>query len=445
MLRWLSSLFIFVIIASLCIWLVKHDGAIMVEWLGYHIQTSTSFMVLATAIVLALLLTIFWLLIWIIQIPTRYRQARFASTHAKGLNAITQGFAAIAAGDSKQARRLAHKATACLGTIPLTHILTAQTAQLSGDRALAETHYTAMLNNPETHIIALRGLLVHAKQDGDIDKAIALAEQAASLKGQVPWATSLLLQLYPQAEKWEAALQTIRLAAKQKLITPSQSNRMLGIIALAKSQIATQQQDVTQAMENAKQAYKLLPDFVPSVVHYATLLGQSDHTAKALKLLETIWQDTPHPDVIQTYLSLIYDEKPEEKFARIERLALIHPDALSGHVAAAQAALNMTHYGKARDHLQAALAIAETPQVCRLMVDLERLKQANTATIDQWQERAKNAHDPDSCWQCRQCSLTSLQWHSNCFRCHGFDTLVFDQDAQRFAPGASHLIDTTVL
>lgn len=445
MLRWFIFLLLITLMATLCSWLIYHDGSIVVEWFGYHIEAATSFMVLITSLFLALAITLISCIVWMFRIPARYRHARLVSTHSKGLHALTQGFAAIAAGDSKHARKFVRQATACLGTIPLTHILTAQTAQLTGDRVLAKTHYTAMLENPETHIIALRGLLVHAKQEGDIEKAIHLAEKAYALKASVPWALMLLVELYPQAGKWDPATRVIREAIKRKLLPAPQGDRMLGIIALSKSQQLLSQQQKDTALDQAKYAHKLLPAFAPVVIHYAMLLAELDEKPKAIKLLEQSWKDTGHPDVIQAYLQLVQDNRSEKTLASLERLALLHPDSSSGHLAVAQMALDLQKHGTAKDHLEIALSIEETPIACRLMAEVERLKHASPSMIDQWLERAKSAPQPATTWHCSQCQIVASHWQSNCVRCHGFDTLVFQQDAPSFPPLGIGLIDATLL
>lgn len=428
MLRWLSFLLLFVIIASLCTWLVKNDGSIVIEWFGYHLQTSTTFLVLSGSIFFAFIITIIQGLLWLIHTPKRYRLHHTAKKQARGLHAITQGFAAIAAGDSKQAKLQAHRAVSCLGTVPLTHILTAQTAQLSGDKKLAATHYQAMLENPETKIIALRGLLIQAMQEGDLEKALQFAENVRAVQPTAPWAITILLELYPKTRKWSQAISLIEQAGKQKLLSKSQVDRMLGIISLTKSQEYFQAEDTETALKLAQEAYKLLPNFAPALVNYSKILLRVHDKRKALKILEQGWKKDPHPDTIQTYLYAINDEANEARIEKIEHLVQMHPHVTSGHIAAAQTAINSGHYGKARDHLNEALTIHETPLICRLMADLERLKNANIDIINDWLNRAKTAQYHDPSWHCIHCHLTSHQWYSNCIRCHSFDSLVFDQD-----------------
>ena len=167
MFKFLTFILILTLISVSAVWFIENDGSIVVEWMGYRIQTSVMFTVFSIVVLFFLLFVILQVLSAIKNAPKNYQKSVKDKKKEKGLIALTEGFAAIAAGDVKQAKKLTKQAVGCLGNAPVTKLLAAQSAQLEGNFGEAKVHYSAMLENKETEMIAIKGLLLQAEKDGD--------------------------------------------------------------------------------------------------------------------------------------------------------------------------------------------------------------------------------------------------------------------------------------
>ena len=76
----------------------------------------------------------------------------------RGFDALSDGLMALAAGDAHAANKQAAKAEKLLNRPELTQLLTAQAAELSGDRGRTYEAYKAMLPSDRTRPLALQGL-----------------------------------------------------------------------------------------------------------------------------------------------------------------------------------------------------------------------------------------------------------------------------------------------
>ncbi len=85
----------------------------------------------------------------------------------KGYLAITRGLIAIGAGDLRIARKSADEAARLSPGDPLALLLTAQSAQMAGDRAAAERAFRAMSVRDDTKLLGLRGLYIEAQRRDD--------------------------------------------------------------------------------------------------------------------------------------------------------------------------------------------------------------------------------------------------------------------------------------
>jgi HemY protein len=406
-------------------WFVENDGSIVMYWLGYRIQTSMAFASLFALVAVVVTAMLLQFLFWLKESPKKYRQNILDKRKERGLKALTEGFAAIAAGDAKQAQSLTKRALHCLGEIPITRLLSAQTAQLEGNDELAKAHYTSMLENKETKMIAIKGLLIQARKEGDLEKAIFLAEKALEINSKAHWAASILMDLYKNKKDWVNAERIVQYAVKHSLISQESAKRMLAIIALGKSHVFTLNQPIPDdALKYIDQAQKHLPHFPPVVVAKAFLLNQQNDTKKALRAIENAWKKQPHDDYVKTLLVLTENMPLEKQLSYTEKLLKTHPEHFASHLAVAQVAIKAGNLSKARNHLKIALSQHETVSVCNMMAELERQDQANIEVIQQWQDRAANA-EPDYHWVCESCGAQNQSWNTHCGHCDAFDRLVW--------------------
>src|SRR5690606_29724893 len=130
------------------------------------------------------------------------------------MHALSMGMVAVAAGDREEAGRQSRRASAMLSGVPLSNLLSAQAAQLRGDEAAARRYFEAMLDQPETEFLGLRGLLMQALRARDDARALRLALRARELRPRSPWLLQTLAELQTRLGDWEAALDTTATARR---------------------------------------------------------------------------------------------------------------------------------------------------------------------------------------------------------------------------------------
>lgn len=415
-------LFILTLLATIALFFIDNDGSVVMEWMGYNIQTSMGVMVLATLVTVVVLSMVFQAVLWVVRAPGRLGKHHKDKRREAGLTALTKGFAAVYEGDVKQASKLSKQVVSTLGDIPLTKLLQARIAQLQDDRQTARLHYTAMLEDKETEMVAIKALLLEAREDGDLHKAVHLAERALSIKPNADWALSILIDLYKRLNEWSKSQSMVEKAVKRKVMPAAEGKRSIALLYLARAVDAVNDGKHDIALAEAKKAFKLNHEFTPIVTTYAHVLIQEGKNKKAISILEQGWKAHPHPDIVKLYVKLFETDSASKRLQRVEKLVDYSPESLEGHMAVARIALDNHETNKARNHLKIALGIAETQGVCRLMAKLEEVDEGTTDTIRQWKNRAENAL-PDAQWNCRFCGFSGIHWHVNCPNCGAFDGL----------------------
>ncbi len=403
-----------------------NPGVVSLEWLGYKVDTSIGVLFAGIFLVSICLAVVFRIWFFIRNAPKRVGKARRDWRRQRGYKALTQGMVAVAAGDAQEARRQASKAESLLAEPPLTMLLSAQAAQLSGDEKAASKFFEKMSERKDTKYLGIHGMLNQAIQEGNKDVALELAEQANDLNPKTDNISKALFELQVQSGNWEEAEETVRKAVKDKHLDTDIGRRRRAVILYQRSIEAEANGKLNDALSFAKKANNLVPGFVPAAERTSRLLQGAGKRRKAASVIEEIWVTNPHPQLADVMAELSSGVGAQEKMRTVEKLASYNKDHAESHLAIAKSALAAEMWQEAREHLEA-VANANSDdlpsaRVCRYMAELEEGENHDVEASREWLKKAAIA-EPDSAWNCTHCGQVMGDWDPLCNHCESFDTL----------------------
>jgi HemY protein len=381
-------------------WLADHPGQIVITWpwldqaiprLGGEIETSVGVAVIAF-LVFALAV---WLLVWLVLALLRTPgSVAFFLRHrrsARGYQAISRGLIAIGAGDLKAAKRLSADARRYAADEPLALLLTAQTAQLAGNRPAAEVAFRKMADHGETRLLGLHGLFVEAQRRNDHAAARAVAEEAVRDNPAAGWAAQAVLDFRCAEHDWAGALAALDSNMKSGLIDKSTFRRSRAVLLTAR---ALSDADREQARADVLEAVKLSPGLVPAAALAGRLLAEAGDTRKAARVLEAAWRANPHPDLAEVYAHVRPGDSARDRLTRVQALAKQSPGAPEGALAVARAAIDAREFAIARTALSSFTA-TPTQRVAEMMAEIEERDTGDIGRAREWTARAVHAaRDP---------------------------------------------------
>ena len=425
MLKAIRFLVFIIILSFLASMLADSPGEVSLEWLGYKVDTSVAILIFVT-VLFGIILTFFYNT-WINlkKAPKRLFKIRRDWRRERGYKALTQGMVAVAAGDAQEARRLAKKAEDLLAEPPLTMLLSAQAAQLSGDDEAAGKFFKRMSERKDTKYLGIHGMLNQAIQTGDKGVALELAEKAHDLKPKTDNVSRTLFELQVQSGSWSDADGTTRKAIKNKNIDDTIGHRRRAVIAYQLSLEASTGGKMSEALNLAKRANNLVDGFIPATMQMARLLQAAGKRRKAASVIEEMWVKNPHPQLAEVMEELSSGTGVQETMRTIEQLASYNKDHIESHLAIAKVALKAQMWLEAREHLNAAILPQKTnpsARICRYMAELEEGEKRDIESSREWLKKAAMA-EPDNAWNCNQCGQVTAEWEPLCKHCQGFDTL----------------------
>lgn len=387
----------FAIIALLAIgavWLAERPGTLTFDWLGYTVEISIMVALTILAVSLFALFVLWALVRRVFNIPSTlsgfFSRRKRENVH----EALTKGIIAVGAGDSAMATKYARKVSSLAGDDPLAQLLKAQAAQLRGDQSTVNRVFESMAESKETEALGLRGLFTQARQEGDMDKARAMAEKALALNPGLVWASKAMLAFQSASADWGAASRTLDNQRTADVLSKEQVSRLQAVVQTAQA-IELEEENPDEALSLAERALRSEPGLVPAAVVAGRILSNQQNIRKATRILEKTWKLSPHPDVAEVYAYVRAGDSPQDRQKRVKSLTSKHGGGVEGAVALAVACIDAQDWKGARAALTAYTEDRPPVRVCELMAEIEQGEFGDKGRAREWLGRAVRApRDP---------------------------------------------------
>lgn len=401
MIRVLLYLLLVVVIGAGFAWLANFPGDLVVTVHNTRITISLLTAFSGLLALLVLLMLAWWLIRMVVLSPLTLKQHWQSRRQHYGYACLSTGLIAALAGDAATARRMLHHSGRRLAhrKEPLLPLLEAQTKLLDLDHAGAIRLFEKMRQNPQTRLLALKGLYREAVKTGASEAASQYAQEAAQANPALKWASMATLEQLAAHGEWERALALFDRFARTQPKTAATHDR------LARHRVVLmtgQAQDLfathpDEARRLALKAHKLQPSFVPAANGAARILFALEEMRKGSKLIEALWKDKPHPDLGLTYVNAVQGESAAGRLKRARQLARHNPENRESHMLIARTAFEAGELTLARKHAEAVAGTSPTESTYLLLADIESAQTADQGKIRHWLAKAVQAKS-DMAW-----------------------------------------------
>ena len=346
----------------------------------------------------------------------------------RGYEALSEGMMALASGEGHLALAKAAKAEKYLERPELTNLLTAQAAELAGDRKKAEQTYRRLLESDKTRFVGVRGIMKQKLTDGDTDTAMKLAEHAFALKPKHEETQDVLLKLQANKGDWKGARKTLGAKLRYGFVPRDLHKRRDAVLALSEAKAVLDEGSPIEAREAALEANRLSPDLVPAACMAArTYIG--DGNAKyATRILKKAWAAQPHPDLAAVFADIAPTESAEERVKRFGTLTKGTEAHAETKMLFAELQIAAENFPEARRALGDLAETEPNARVLTLLAAIEKGSGASEAVVRSLLSRALSAPRAHQ-WVCENCNSIHSDWAPICATCSAFDTLTWKQPA----------------
>ncbi|MCK0141411.1 heme biosynthesis HemY N-terminal domain-containing protein [Aliiroseovarius sp. F20344] len=367
------------------------------------------------------------------------------SRERKGYEALAEGMMAIASGESSTAMSKAARAEKYLRRPELTNLLTAQAAEMSGDKRKAAQVYKRLLKDERTQFVGVRGIMKQKLEEGDTDTAMKLAEKAFALKPRHTETQDVLLGLQAQNNDWAGARKTLSAKLKYGALPRDVHKRRDAVLALSEAKGVMKEGNPVEAREAAIEANRLSPDLVPAAVMAARGYIADGKPKYAARVLVKAWSAQPHPDLAATFAEIAPDESPAERIKRFRALTKHQDGNPETRMLVAELNIAAEDYPAARKALGDLPDTLPSQRALTLLAAIERGEGASDHEVRAVLARAVTAPRGPQ-WVCESCNHVHAAWLPVCNNCDGFDTLAWKQapEAEGAVPSGAEMLPLVV-
>ncbi|MEM8790459.1 MAG: heme biosynthesis HemY N-terminal domain-containing protein [Pseudomonadota bacterium] len=393
---------LFVGIVSVATWgayrLMEDGGSVYVNVAGFEYALTP--LAAALALLLAfLVLAIFFKIAGLIVAVYRFilgdetAISRFfnRSRERRGFDALTRAMTALAEGDGKTAKAKAAKAERLLERPDLTRLVTAQSAEMSGDADKARRYYKALAEERATSYVGVKGLIELAQADGDEERALKLAQQAYQLRPKDAWVLDNLYTLQSRSFDWRSARKTLSEQRRAGFLPKPEANRRDAMLALAEAEDAEELGQTEHARKLAVEAAKLDPVNVDAVATAARHLVEAGSKRAANRLITHAWQYRPGPQLAAAFAAIEPDETPDQRVKRFKKLFDVKGTGTEANLVRAELALTVEDWGGARRAMAKLDEEEPSARSCAIMAAIARGEDEPDAVVRGWLARALGA------------------------------------------------------
>ncbi len=355
---------------------------------------------------------------------------------ARGYQALSDGMLALASGEGRLALIKAQRAAGYLDQPELTNLLIAQAAEVAGDTKKAEVAYKAMLAEPRTRFVGIRGLLQQKLAQGDRETALKLAEKAFAMKPRHTETQNTLLKLQSESADWKGARATLDAQRKSGALPKDVFKRRDAVMALQEAKGVVDEDASIEAREAAIAANRLSPDLIPAAVMAARSYLQKREKKNAARVLKKAWDAQPHPDIAAAFAEIEPEETPAQRVKRFRLLTTIHPENPETQQLQAELLIAAEDFPAARRAIGDLPVKHPTQRALAIMAAVERGEGSDDATVRAWLAKALTSPRGPQ-WCCDKCQAIHATWGPICENCGGFDTLSWREPVEVSGPSAT--------
>ncbi|NMA99364.1 MAG: hypothetical protein GX970_14885 [Phyllobacteriaceae bacterium] len=382
------------VVAGIVAWVISLPGTVTLDLPGYRLQprlgTAVAIIILFAALVIAI-----WAIVRrVINAPKAMARRRALKKRELGVEALSDAFIALQAGDPARARSLAREAQAKLPDNNAARLLEARADLALGDMPAAREHYRALIASEKTAVAALSGLYDQARAQNRPEAALTFARKTLALAPSTGWANQAVFDDLVVRGQWAEAVAMVNAEAASSREDKARKRRRQAVIETARAREA-EISAPNAALEHALTALKLLPDFVPAALIAARIYINRAETRRAQSLLRRIWRATGHPDVAALYAHSQSGASAMERLKRIRELIDVPPPHRAAGMSLARAAIEAYDWPLAREALAPFAGNDATQGVASLMAEIEEGQNGDQGKAREWLARAVRApRDP---------------------------------------------------
>jgi HemY protein len=420
------------LVATSLVWMLDHNGVVLITWLGYEAKTD---ILTATLLAIIFTLTIFafsYLLarILAIRFPNLLkiffkkiylkRLEKIILRHHQGFELMAQLMLSLETNDTKSAPDLQKKLAKLVKNSSLHNFFLGKISFIKQDFSKSAELFAKFGENKHAKILVLKSKFKLALSKQDEVGAIAYAKQILLIKRDNFEIVKTLFALYKKQALWQEAKALISEYGSEQFKEELQK-RDVAVINSALAFEAYRDKKFLLAIKHSNIAMKAENNFLPALEIKLKSWLKLGFKFRVGWKIKSLWRENPHLIFAEIFDLTNRKASAKNRIKAMKKIVQVNDESSLGKVAIGLVAFRAGAYKEAKEFLNLALLQERTYRAYRLLAFVEKAL-GNVGDFKKNLLKSEMLNKEDH-YFCNSCGHLSSKWSAKCNSCNSYDSL----------------------
>jgi len=401
-----SQLILLVVLTSLTI---NYSLPVSISLNDIIITISSKYIILSLAIIILLVIFLQRIFFFFQKSLIKFNSNKKQKAYERGYHSFLQGMVALANKDFKKVISETKNVDKSFQNKSLGLLLRSEMLKIEKKFHDLYEVYEEMLNDPNTKLLGLRGLMEENLRTQDYHHAFIYGEKLFAINPNIDKLYDTLINIIGRTKNWQKLLEINEKSLKKKIISKNiyLTNKSIAFYEIAKIK---KDSSIEESISLVEKAIKFRENFIPYLCFYVDLLINTNNAEKAKKVLKKSWSSSPHPELKIEIKKLASKMKIslQELSKFITTNTYNHPESKK---LLAESFIQNEKWDEARNTIKSLLEHKPEKEICLLMAKIEEGISGDPQKINSWISRS-NLGKEKKIWICQISGITQNEWSS---------------------------------
>ena len=405
-------------ISSLAMWLSNSKGKVVIEWFGWQVTTSPSFLIISVVLIFFFIYILLSFILSLYNIPKKTLQKIEKRKKNNAITALNEGIIASFYGNKKEVLKNLNIAKKSLNDTPLLVLLELQNSLYKGDQNNTFTLLTKMLDIKVLKPLAIKSLIAYSIKNKDHKLFNNILNKSLDKKIDFTWIQKDIFRFCIQNNNWNDLSNYL----EKKISASNKTNKEILSIAYFQSSLRYYYlKETNNAKKFLRRAIKL-NNFFPPFMELYCKLNLAKNQNQLIKILKQYWLENPNPTIEQCLEDSFTEKDALSKLKIISKILVKNNHLYYKYLILGKLKYQARIWGSSKNDLQKSISFKPSKEAYYFLYKIEKKLKTNE-TLTQELKSLYDKSTNDIYWKCTICELSYKNWNPYCNSCNSFNSI----------------------
>jgi len=428
-------------ISSLAMWFSNSKGKVIIEWFGWQVTTSPSFLIISIVFILFFIYILLSLILSLYNIPKKTLLKIERRKKNNAIIALNEGIIASFYGNKKEVLKNLNIAKKSLNDTPLLILLELQNSLYVGDQNNTFTLLTKMLDIKVLKPLAIKSLIAYSIKNKDKKLFNNILNKSLDKKIDFSWIQKDIFKFCIQNNNWNDLSNYL----EKKIPASNKTNKKILSIAYFQTALGHYYLKETKNAKNFLRKAIKLNNFFPPFMELYCKLNLAKNQNQLIKILKKYWLINPNPNIEQCLKDSFTEKDALSKLKIISKILVKNNHLYYKYLILGKLKYKAKIWGSSKSDLQKSISFKPSKEAYYFLYKIEKKLKTNES-LTQELKLLYDKSTNDIFWKCDVCDLSYNNWYPFCNSCNSFNSIQSININENYKVNKNNqLIDSTLV